>query len=95
MSNSSSAHHTERADSTSSGDPLFPAEQLFPLFEPGGGVAALRNVPGPVRPLVARLAVAPRAIPMVGATQREEVKQTQYSEDGQTKTDATTIVVTD
>lgn len=77
-------------------DPLFPASTLLPLSE-AGGFTPLNHIPGMVRPLAASLGIIPliQKNVVTAATRNTEVKQTQYTVDGRTETDAVPIVVTD
>lgn len=79
-------------------DPLFPTAGLLPLSEPGGGHIPPVNVPGPVRPFTATLAVRPPLEAKKHDTNPSrwtENKPTQRSRDGVVVPDTVPIVHTD
>jgi len=78
-------------------DVLFPARALLPLSAPGGGQRPLAHLPGPLRPLVASLGVAPLECgkhDTVG-TRWIENKSTQKSRDDVVEPDTVPIEHTD
>lgn len=78
-------------------DPLFPISGLWPLAERGGGYRPIANVPGPLQPYLALLAVAPIECGKhdTTATRWTQEKATEESKDGAVVPDTVTIEHTD
>jgi hypothetical protein len=78
-------------------DPLFPASGLWPHAERGGGYRPMANIPGPLRPYSATLAVAPLECGKhdTTATRWSQDKATEECRDGEVIPDTVTIQHTD